>query len=84
MFRIKIDNCENLILSRNNISYTVKGCNDIKNIALQIEKKDFVIYDDYGARIEKRKDGLIESIISSGSHEDIRSLVLQECPECCT
>lgn len=83
MNQIRIDNCESLIFIHNNISYSVKGCNHIKNIALQIEKKDFDIYDDYGARVEKRKASLIESIKSKGLHTDIKILVLQECPECC-
>lgn len=83
MNRIRIDKCEYLIFVCNNISYSIKGCNHIKNIALQIEKKDFDIYDDYGARVDKRKTSLIESIKSNGLHEDIRTLVQQECPECC-
>lgn len=83
MNQIQIHNCEHLEFILNDILYSIKGCNQIKNFTQLIEEQNFDIYDDYCAPLCRQKSSLIESLKANGLHSDIRKLFEQECPECC-
>lgn len=83
MSKIDLKNCNKLKFLHKNHAYTIKDCSDIKNFALDISLQSYNIYDDYGARLEKRMKVLLDEIQNNGTHSEIKKYVLKNCPEIC-
>jgi hypothetical protein len=83
MSKIDLENCNHLKFLHKNTLYTIKGCSDIKNFALNVSEQDFTIYDEYGAPLYRRIEKLLINIQNDGTHSKIKEYVLENCPEVC-